>query len=403
MPGPWEQYAATPAAAPPGPWSKYSAPADRSGTNATTAPDTPVSHQEFWDSVNHTLIQPIADTFKDVAARGGISVTNDIIQGLLDQTAEFAKSASTGLDVRKLPIIGTGAVATTERVKEQIAAGNYRGAAGSVLGYLAPFAAPEAIARTPEAAAAVGDAVSSTATKLRDALPDAVPNVPATARDVIGVISPRAAHAVALANKGAKVANAVLDATKAPELDATQAYLEKMKADAAARPEPEWVSPADQAGREQMAARVYNANAGSGPWTQYSQLPPAAATPAAATPAIVTPALPAAAPFDPTPYLGYQAKESDFMPAPRVAPAAPEPAVPAPAAAPPVAQTPELSAAQRIEDAADDQAARMRMNAQDIEWANRQHKADRFAAYLLKNKLDPLALAEDPARHRPDR
>lgn len=109
---------------------------------------------------------------------------------------------------------------------------------------------------------------------------------------------------------------------------------------------------------------------------------------------------PAPAPrTDLSPHLGYQAQDADFAPAP----AAPAPAAPAPAPAAPVeppapapgpvtpAEPPPaaLTPAQRLEDAADEQAARLHMQAQDIEWANRAHKADRFAAYLLKNKLDP--------------
>jgi hypothetical protein len=50
---------------------------------------------------------------------------------------------------------------------------------------------------------------------------------------------------------------------------------------------------------------------------------------------------------------------------------------------------PELTAAQKIEDAADEQALRLQHAAEDIVWANRARKADRFAAYLTQNKLDP--------------
>src|SRR5580692_4323174 len=120
----WSVAAQAPsAAAPPpaNPWAVVShAPVGAEVQAQRTADargETPVAHQEFWDSVNQTFLQPLVDQVKDVAARGGPAVTNELIQGFMDQLGEFAKSASTGLDLRKLPIIGTGAVSTTDRVK----------------------------------------------------------------------------------------------------------------------------------------------------------------------------------------------------------------------------------------------------------------------------------------------
>ncbi len=73
---------------------------------------------------------------------------------------------------------------------------------------------------------------------------------------------------------------------------------------------------------------------------------------------------------------------------PQPAPEPPAPAAPAPAPAP-EPQTPALTSAQRIEDAAAEQAAHLQMQAEGIMWANRARKADRFAAYLKENDLAP--------------
>lgn len=78
---------------------------------------------------------------------------------------------------------------------------------------------------------------------------------------------------------------------------------------------------------------------------------------------------------------------------------APEPVQAVPAEAPEIGNTivsppPEqlphgIGEAQRIEDAADQHAARLQAQAEDIIWANRAHRADRFAAYLLREGIEP--------------
>lgn len=129
-----------------------------------------------------------------------------------------------------------------------------------------------------------------------------------------------------------------------------------------------------------------------------------AAAPQRRAPAAASPATPAAATAPPVarePSLPapdqYAATDQDFMPSWEPGP----PGTPAPAprwepyaeyqkpaeAAP--AQNAAITEAQRIEDAADEHAARLQMQAEDIIWGNRARKADRFADYLTKNKLEP--------------
>jgi ddrB-like ParB superfamily domain len=114
-------------------------------------------------------------------------------------------------------------------------------------------------------------------------------------------------------------------------------------------------------------------------------------TPATVTPAPVQEPAPADAPAD---YRDPHPHRYNIVERPPVAPPAAEPETPP---VPESAPHPALTTAMRLEDAADEQAARLQMQAEDIIWANRAHKADRFAAYLLKNKMDPtpenLALA----------
>jgi len=60
-----------------------------------------------------------------------------------------------------------------------------------------------------------------------------------------------------------------------------------------------------------------------------------------------------------------------------------------PAPTPTLSPDPALAAQRRIEDAADQHAAYLQNQAEEITWANRARKADRFAEYLRQNDLDP--------------
>ena len=373
----WDVVSQAPAAKTPppppaaNPWAVVShAPSSEAANRADDDP----THQEFWSSINHTLIKPAVDSLKDVAARGGPAVMSDMFDGIMDQLGEFVKSASApgGIDVRKLPVIGTGAVSTSDRMNKQIAAGNYRGAAGSLIGFLAPFIAPEAIKGTPEAVGAAGEAASNVISKVKAAIPEKLPTVPGAIPDAIGVIPHPAAAAVAsgirLANRVAKGVNAVRaigdDAPAAPP-PAAPAVAPTAPPAAPVVPEAPLIPvPPGYAARPDAIPSEY----GVLPALDRSQFfRPLAGDVAPPAPAAPAPAAPAPAPAAP------------------VEPPAPAPGPVTPAEPPPAALTP----AQRLEDAADEQAARLHMQAQDIEWANRAHKADRFAAYLLKNKLDP--------------
>lgn len=83
------------------------------------------------------------------------------------------------------------------------------------------------------------------------------------------------------------------------------------------------------------------------------------------------------------------APETDLSGYGTVTPAPSEPLIPEPVGPPAPAIDPARAAQIRIEDAADQQAARMQSQAEDIIWANRAHRADRFAAYMLKNDMEP--------------
>ena len=335
------------ASPPPGDWFAKNAPPAKS-----SSPDDP-AQRGLFSSFYDTGIKPVWDTIKDVYNRGGIPVTEDMASGVLDQVKNFAAHP----DIRNFPVIGPAAQATADRMQKQYDAGNYGGMVGSAGGFIAPFLTPGVIAEAPRAA----EAIAALPSKLRAALPDSVPQLSGAAVDAVGLVSPRAAHAVSLANRGVKIVNAALKAT-APG---------------------EEVAPVVDAAHPLEPAAAHPLAPSDAPLTPAPQTPvaPPAGLPGPA-PGIREPG-PFGTPEPPAHWEPPARTSGRLRPADWFAENAP------PAAPEPIPVSAGLSAAHKLEDAADEQAARMQSQAEDIVWANRAHKADRFAAYLLKNKLEP--------------
>lgn len=404
MPGPWEQYAAAAPAAsapPAGPWSQYApAPVDmRPRNGGSTTPDAPAETQGMFRSFYEGAIKPVIDQVKDAYDRGdmGEHAAGEILSSFKDQLKNFAGHP----DIRNLPVVGTGATATAARMQKQFDAGNYSGMIGSAAGFVAPFAT----AATPEAAAA-GKAVAQ---KVRNWLPDSVPQISGTAADIVGMAHPGAAHAISLANRFGKVLDKVLPAKTpaAASLSPGEQALADMRAstaaqateDAAYERMPTKFDSATNARLTEFAIKQRAAYQGiSAPAEQPAALSPAPATPPASAAAARVPNLP-------TPDQ-YRATAEDFKPGNVWEPGpagTPEPWAPftpdARATLPPdlVAQVdalraqthPDPAAVQKLEDAITEHQAHKQMQAQDAEWSNRAASADSFAHFLTEKKLEP--------------
>jgi hypothetical protein len=360
-------------------------PVDMRPRNVGTTPDAPAESQGMLRSFYEGAIRPVVDQITDSYKRGdfGEHAATELLSSFKDQLRNFAGHP----DIRNTPIVGPGATATAAKMQKQYDAGNYTGMLGTAAGFVAPFAAPAAIEAAPEAAAAV----KSGAQALRDKLPDTIPTVPGAVADAVGIVHPGAAFAIRAANKVATIANKLLDSKKTPAvpLTPTEQALADMRASAAA-----------QAAQDAAYERL--------PGTPREPAPPnpsPAAQPAAEA---VPPAAAAHVSDLPAPDQ-YTATAEDFAPGnvwepgppgtPETwAPFTPDARASLPpelvakvdalraATHPPIA---DARAAQLVEDAADEQAAQLQHQAEDITWANRARRADRFAQYLTENKLDP--------------
>lgn len=127
------------------------------------------------------------------------------------ELAKKAKSAYDQGDYKSAVIHGLNYLVPfigqqTDKAGEQIAQGDYAGAAGRTLGAAVPI-----IAGSPEVQGAVGDAASAAASAVKPALNKVGTAATAVGEsldpDLVGVVSPRAAHALRLANKVGKVAS----------------------------------------------------------------------------------------------------------------------------------------------------------------------------------------------------
>ncbi len=343
--------------------------------NPPKADEAPAETQQgFVSSLYHGLVRPAWDGFKGVLRGEGPQMVSDAADALLDQVKTFAAHP----DVRNIPVIGPAAQQTANKMQADYDAKNYSGMAGQLAVGLAPFVAPEVIKGIPGAASAVSDAAETLAKKL----PKSIPTVSGAAADVAGVVSPRAAHAIALANRGIKIANKVLgpgekaEAAAAPVLSAEDLarqrnILETRALDRAALVDrtaqgiqPDQPAPALPEAAPEATPPVLPSGRVPGGWDAVSHTPSAPPTP------VATPAAKAAA----------RAESNERFFTQQQADIAAEQETP---------QQRALSAQQRIEDAADAQAAQMQQHAEDIIWANRAHRADRFAAYLLREGIEP--------------
>ena len=174
------------------------------------------SSHGFLRSFYDTSLRPIVGMVHDSYVRGdlGEHAASEILDSFKDQLGNFAAHP----DIRNLPIIGTGATATAARMQKQYDAGNYTGMIGSAAGFLGQFAAPNLI-KTPPGVAdlpkPIVDAATTAAAKVRAALPDSVPTIPASVTDAVGVVAPPLAFKMRMVNRFANVANKLLGPSEA--------------------------------------------------------------------------------------------------------------------------------------------------------------------------------------------
>lgn len=368
--------------------------------------DDPDAHG-FWHSFYDEGIAPVADMVVDTIKRGdlGAHAADTILRSFSDQLKTFAGHP----DIRNLPIIGTGATATAARMQRQYDKGNYAGMIGSALGFVGQFAAPEAASAAfdnlPAAGKTAAQAVDATGrfgeaaraglkAGIKAAAPDLASGAAKAAAAAIaehfvpgGGMITKAAEYAGLAKGGLQAARGLKSGVQA----AAEAYGDVRAAQAAdaakaariANPRVAiWQAPMDalEAQRAADAARP--------PTEPLWQDARATAADRAAEPA-APPAT--AAPLtldDLDSYAAPAAAEAALAPE---AAAAPEPV----AESQPVA-APQLTDAQRLEDAIDRHAAYHQMQADDLMWANRARRADRYAGWLIRNDLE--ATPENLAR-----
>lgn len=154
--------------APPNPWAVVShAPVGAEVQAQRDADahgkDTPASDQGFFHSFYEMGVKPIVDQLKDARSRGdlGAHAADEILRSFMAQVGNYAANP----DIRNLPVIGTGATATGQRMQEQVDKGNYLGAAGSAAGFVAPFAAAGSAGAVKDAAVATKEAITANAAK----------------------------------------------------------------------------------------------------------------------------------------------------------------------------------------------------------------------------------------------
>jgi hypothetical protein len=362
----------------------------------------------LFHSFYDTAIKPIVDQVKDAYQRGdvGAHAADEILRDFLKQAGDFAAS---GGDIRKLPVIGTGATATAQRAQDQVNAGNPLGAVGSVAGFVAPFAVGGNAGDVADRVVATKDAIKASAAKNAELVSLGVKLAGKAAMkatgtgEVIGVLG-KIAKATGEDSKAAEViAPGVRPTLSAADLARQKNILEGRAADqAAARaavpvepaaaPAPAFEStPATATPSGRVPGSAARAGAAR---TTAETVPPANALPASDVSRVfdgiefapeATP--PPAAAAAPAPAAPAVVSSPNAAPVPEASPVASQAeATPSAPAREPV---PAISKQQRYEDAADAHAAYLQSQAETITWANRAHRADRFAKYFKKEKLDP--------------
>jgi hypothetical protein len=343
-----------------------------SAAPATSAKaDTP-EQRGFFRSMYDEGVAPVVDMVSDAINRGdlGEHSVQQILGAFKDQLWNFQQHP----DIRNLPLVGPGATAVANRMQRQYDAGNYAGAAGTAAGFLVPFLAPGAIeaaadklpeaAKTAAAAAdATGDfakaAAKGTAAGAKAAAPDlAIAGLKGAASAAFGSHVPygwtvggfgewnAARQAFTGLRKGAQAFGEAYSAQRAA--DAGPAVLRESPAWADIQP-----SPASTPEFTPTPATALPSGRVPGSYAA------AQARAAAEAPAVTV-----------TPYERAQGDVLDVAPEARTE-----------------SGTPALTAAQLLEDRIHEHHAYLLGQAEDIIWANRARKADRFAQWLIENKL----------------
>jgi hypothetical protein len=346
-------------------------------------PETPPEQQGMFRSFYEGAIGPVIDMVKDAferKSRGeifGEHAASQILDSFKEQVKNFNGAIrhwpfnEPGKDpVAMLPIVGQGATATAARMQKQFDAGNYTGMLGSAAGFVAPFATGAAGDLLKENAPAIADAARTAGTAVKGGAAGAAKAATETAQfkgfslpggNVMAgaVAGGYAAHALGLPSEAGAVVGAAAPVVRGAVSGARAALAARVAKIAAAQ---KILDPA-------TASEILNEiNGGASA--------EASAEPAAAIPQPKVASQKLQASIDAFNKARLAANRSGSAPE-ASAPAESEPAADG------------LTEAQRIEDAADEQAARLQHQAEDIIWANRARRADRFAEYLTRNKLDP--------------
>ena len=208
----------------PPPLSSWQGPG-RGGHAAATPterqqPDDETQHG-FWRSLYDTGIKPIYDAVADAHDRGdlGAHAANEILQSLTDQVGKFASS---GGDLKELPVIGP----VSKKITAQVEAGNYKGALGTLAGFGGALAAPEALGSAADAITGAKVTVLPGLTNPNPAVADAVDfglkrSIPVDAGTATGNVAVKGIQHLADRSLGGALANAGAGQDAADALTAT--------------------------------------------------------------------------------------------------------------------------------------------------------------------------------------
>jgi hypothetical protein len=337
--------------------------------------------REFYNEGISPLLQTAWDSWK----RGDLG--ERAIQQLVDTFKDHAAIMQQHPDIRNFPLIGPGATAVSNHAQDLWNKGDYGGAFGAMAGFLSQFFAPEALdaalAKLPEAqraAAIAADRTGSLAKATAGAASDTVRGGFETVSAAVDPATVRAA--IKIIPKGSNILDAwdTFQAARNAMRDARTPAAPP----AVVRESPAWadIQPSPVTTPEFTPAAAPALPSGRVPGSL------ARAEAAAGAELTVTPAERAAGDV------------IDVRPEART----PEQMGAHPAAAGPATAEPESdleaqlrasveqarakhAAAQQLEDHIDEHHAYLAGQAQDILWANRARKADRFAQFLIENNL----------------
>jgi ddrB-like ParB superfamily domain len=394
---------------------------------AMPVPGDPLQHG-FFDSFHNDAIAPVMSMLNDAIDRGdyGAHTAEQLLRGFDSQVKNFAGHP----DIRNLPLVGPGATATATQAVKQAYAGNYKGAIGTLAGFIVPLLAPEAAAAMLDKLPAAARAAAEAADVTGRAASAAGAGVKAAAADVaIGATKQAAGMAAAHLIPGAGAVAHLMPGAEFLETLGGGALAEKYlgglsqmrrgfakgadawqaerAAQAAADAKvvsqariPIWQRPAAEVARQAAEDAAYERLPATPPewWqpgppgTPQSWQPPEGATPdqgkpqwapgTAGTPEPAEQWEPGPAERAPTDTATDRTPDARETVAPELAARAGD------IRGETHELTPALTDAQRLEDAIQRHAAYLRMQADDITWANRARKADRYAGYLIKNDLE---------------